>query len=188
MPKKKTYRGPIYMGVDPGESGGIALIQDQDDASLFSMPTTERDVWSLFDSLIDVDMIKAAIEKVHSMPKQGISSSFKFGLGYGGLRMALTASRISFEDVLPRTWQKGLGIPPKKKHTKSRKVKNRKGKWVVQNYGGETETQWKDRLRGKAQQLFPRLDVWSRTKTEQRRVCDALLIAEYCRRKDQGKL
>ncbi len=188
MPKKKAYRGSIYMGVDPGKSGGVVLIWDQDNISLLPMPTTEGDIWLLFDNLLVPNRVKAMIEKVHSMPNQGIVSIFTFGVGYGGLRMALTAARISFEEVSPKTWQKGLSIPPKKKHTKSRKVKNRKGKWVVQKYGGETETQWKNRLRAKAQQLFPDLPVWSRTKGEQRSVCDALLIAEYLRRKDQGKL
>jgi hypothetical protein len=189
MPKKKKmHRESIYMGVDPGKSGGVVIIWDQDNIDPYPMPTTEWDIWVLFDNLLDVNMMKAMIERVHSMPNQGVASSFTFGVGYGGLRMALTAARISFEEVSPKTWQKGLAILPRKKHTKSRKVKNRKGKWVIQKYGGETDTQWKNRLRAKAQQLFPELPVWSRTKGEQKAVCDALLIAEYCRRKDQGKL
>lgn len=168
MPKKKKHLIECYVGVDPGKSGGIVLVWDQDNIDLFPMPATEKDIWFLFDNLPDSPRVKALIEKVHSMPNQGVASSFTFGMGYGGLRMALTAAPISFEDVSPRTWQKGLGISPRKKT--------------------ETTTQWKDRLRGKAQQLFPNLDVWRLNKKEQLSVCDALLIATYCMRKDQGKL
>lgn len=171
MPKKKkmhtTYLG-TYLGVDPGKNGGIALIRDQEDVNLFPMPTTERDIWFLFDNLLAPSRIKAIIERVHSMPNQGVSSTFTFGMGYGGLRMALTAARIPFEEVTSRTWQKGLGVSPRKKT--------------------ESKSQFKNRLRAKAQQLFPDLDVWRSSKKEQLSVCDALLIAEYCRRKDQGKL
>jgi Holliday junction resolvasome RuvABC endonuclease subunit len=103
----------------------------------------------------------AVIEHVHAMPKQGVSSTFKFGVGYGGLRMALIAASIPFEEVTPRTWQKALGVVVRKKT--------------------ETKTQFKNRLKAKAQQLFPRESITLKT-------ADALLIAEYCRRKQLGLL
>jgi crossover junction endodeoxyribonuclease RuvC len=43
------------------------------------------------------------------MPKQGVSSTFKFGQGYGGLEMALTGWEIPFERVTPQRWQKEMG-------------------------------------------------------------------------------
>jgi crossover junction endodeoxyribonuclease RuvC len=51
----------------------------------------------------------ATIEAVHAMPKQGVTSSFTFGKGYGALLMALTAAGIPFETVTPQKWQKALG-------------------------------------------------------------------------------
>jgi Holliday junction resolvasome RuvABC endonuclease subunit len=89
------------------------------------------------------------------MPKQGVASSFKFGVNYGIVRMALTAAGIPFEEVTPQAWQKALGITHRKKT--------------------ETPSEWKNRLRARAQQLFPSVSLTLAT-------ADALLIAEYCRR------
>ena len=75
--------------------------------------------------------------------------------------MALIAAGIPFEEVIPRTWQKGVGITPRGK--------------------GETKTRFKNRLKAKASQLFPKVNVTLAT-------ADALLIAEFCRRKRTGTL
>lgn len=99
-----------WIGIDPGASGGIAILAEDRPAWAVKMPQTERDIWDTVNSLrnwSDLTPI-AAIEKVHAMPKQGVSSTFTFGMGYGGLRMALIASGISFRDVTPQTWQKEL--------------------------------------------------------------------------------
>jgi crossover junction endodeoxyribonuclease RuvC len=163
MPRIIRY----YMGIDPGKSGGIAIIDGRPFIGsgypivAEKMPSTERDIFDCVNS-VDCLRTKALIERVHSMPRQGVSSTFRFGVGYGGLRMALIASKISFQEVNPRSWQSRLGIPPRK--------------------GSESKPAFKNRLRAKAQQLFPRLDLWGKTKGEQLAVCDALLIAEVCRR------
>ncbi len=160
----------VYLGIDPGQDGGIAMVNvaTRDSGrrpvlkSAIAMPETERDVWETLRAEGEsAKACMAIIEKVHSFPKQGVASTFKFGVGYGGLRMALTASRIPFEVVLPKVWQRGLGIPARKKN--------------------ETNSRWKNRLKGMAQQLFPNADITLKT-------ADAILIAEYCRRKDGGLL
>ena len=74
----------------------------------------------------------AYLEKVHAMPKQGVSSTFKFGLNYGFLIGCLTALRIPFEFVTPNTWQKALSC---------------------QSKGDKNVT------KAKAQQLFPHLKI-----------------------------
>lgn len=96
-----------YIGIDPGQAGGISVIAPAGTAAL-KMPQTERDIWETF-KMIKNPVCFALIERVHSMPGQGVSSSFKFGMGYGALRMALVASGIPFEDVTPQKWQKALG-------------------------------------------------------------------------------
>jgi len=52
---------------------------------------------------------KATIEQVHSMPKQGVASSFKFGRSYGFLLGLLTGLKIPYTMVTPQKWQKALG-------------------------------------------------------------------------------
>ena len=71
------------------------------------MPETDRDIWEWIDGRPGI--MHAYIEAVHAMPKQGVSSTFKFGVGYGGLLMALVAARIPFTSVRPQKWQAAMG-------------------------------------------------------------------------------
>jgi hypothetical protein len=157
----------VYVGIDPGQSGGLVCLYDKY-VSYSPMLDTERDIWSWIQAAGFDQDAKAIIEKVHSMPQQGVASSFKFGKGYGGLRMALVAADVSFDEVTPQTWQKALNIPQ------------------ISKQG--TQREWKDLLRAKAQQLYPKLAVWKESKTQQLKVADALLIATYCKRLHEGKL
>jgi len=154
----------IYLGIDPGKNGGIAIIDNE--VRYQKMPSTELDIWSAIAGLAVAKgwrrRVHAVIEKVHSMPGEGHRGAFTFGTGYGGLRMALTGVGVPFSEVTPRTWQKELGIVAKKK---------------TENRG-----QFKNRMRAKCQRLFPDLDLWTESKTYQLCVCDAILIAEYARR------
>jgi hypothetical protein len=124
------------------------------------MPRTERDIWDWLSSLSDVfpeEERFAVIEKVGGYVGQGQpgSAMFKFGRNVGVLIGCLTAAGIPFEEITPQRWQKALGIPPRKKT--------------------ESKTQWKNRLKSFAQKLYPSVTATLST-------CDALLIAEFCRR------
>ena len=159
---------PLYIGIDPGKSGGLAVISRSTStraaADAEPMPETEGDIWEWFAGIPSARAI-AVIEKVNGYIGPGSeapgSAMFNFGWGYGNLRMALIASGISFEEVTPQRWQKAMGIGSRKKT--------------------ESKTQFKNRLKAKAQQLFPHIHVTLKT-------ADALLIAEYCRRKHEGRL
>ena len=149
-----------YMGIDPGASGGLALI-DGCEIEAVAMPATERDIW-LWVSAEHVDF--AVIEQntgyVGGEGNPG-SAMFKFGRSAGLLTMALVAAGVPYEEITPGQWQKKLGIPPRKK--------------------GEAKGAFKNRLKAEAQRLFPRIPVTLKT-------ADALLLAEYARRKAEGKL
>jgi hypothetical protein len=77
--------------------------------------------------------------------------------------MALTAIGAQWQEISPQAWMKGVSFPLRK---------------------GEVKRARKLRMKAMAQQLFPDLVLWSQPKTQgkQLAVCDALLIAEYCRR------
>ena len=95
----------IYLGLDPGKSGAIVAI-DGGDISFIKNDNTERDLSDWLDDLLHpYKDARATIEQVHSMPKQGVASSFKFGQSYGFLRGLLIAHRIAFETVTPSKWQ-----------------------------------------------------------------------------------
>lgn len=82
-----------------------------DDVVMFAVKTPETDhevlevlrKWSLYG-----DRAFASIERVHAMPKQGVSSTFKFGSSYGALKMALAACQIPFDNPSPQSWQNSL--------------------------------------------------------------------------------
>lgn len=142
----------VYIGIDPGASGGIAIIYPDGGVVAFKMPATETDLLEELEgiSLSNNLMVPcvAALEKVHAMPKQGVTSTFTFGMAYGGLRMALTACRIPFVDVTPQCWQKAMGCLTKGDKNVSKRM---------------------------AQQLFPNIKITHA-------IADALLIAEWLRR------
>lgn len=172
MPKVgKSNR--LFIGIDPGLSGGLVGINGHSIA-MSVMPETENKVWRwVKDNIVDgidwrLGVPHAYLEKVSSSPQMGVSSSFTFGKGYGVLLGCLTAADIPFEEVRPQVWQKGLGIPQRKKT--------------------ENITAWKTRLIRHAQKLYPNLEAWNENKTYQRSIADALLIATYCKRKQTGTL
>ena len=73
------------------------------------MPETERDIFEKLKFYRDNGgSCVAYIESVHSMPKQGVSSTFTFGRNYGFLRGCLCALEIPYHEVTPQKWQKAL--------------------------------------------------------------------------------
>ena len=97
-----------YMGIDPGYSGAVAVV-DEDGGFLASvrLNATEHDV-SEFVREHAPNVAFAVLEKVNAMPRQGVSSTFKFGTSYGFCRALLVCHRMSFEVVTPATWQREL--------------------------------------------------------------------------------
>lgn len=93
------------LGIDPGQSGGLAWIDDLGVPRAEKMPETERDTWEL---IRGIKPNLAVIEKVHSMPSQGVSSTFKFGQNYGFLRGCLIALAVPFWEITPAVWQKEM--------------------------------------------------------------------------------
>jgi len=147
----------ITIGIDPGQSGGIAWIDERGKPCVEKMPDTLTDIWDMIRGLSRENMTrgcgpscKAYLEQVHSMPGQGVASSFKFGQGYGALEMALIAAGIPFERVTPQKWQKAMSCMT----------------------GGN-----KNISKAKAQELFPSIKFTHAT-------ADAMLIAEYGRRQN----
>ncbi len=98
----------LYLGLDPGQSGGIGIIGGTDRAHAW--PETEHETAQLLEEIIfKARTAVAVIELVHSMPRQGVASSFKFGRHYGFLRGLLVALKIPFLEVTPQKWQKEMG-------------------------------------------------------------------------------
>lgn len=150
----------IIIGIDPGAKGGIA-VQLGYEAFVYKTPQTERDLLDFLRSYRTENTF-AYVEWIHpAIQGIGKSQMSKLYGNYKEIRMALTAIEIPFEDVKAADWQRSLGIPKKQ--------------------DSETRTKWKNRLKAKAQQLFPRVRLTLDT-------CDAMLLCEYGRRLRCGEL
>ena len=142
-----------YIGIDPGKSGGIVVIDTGQLTGLTvisgcKLSETEQDIWTWINDTTDLLSVVATIEQVHAMPQQGVSSTFTFGKNYGFLIGLLTASQIPFKFVTPQKWQKSMQCLTK----------------------GD-----KNVSKAAAQRLFPRVKITHAN-------ADALLIAEYGRK------
>lgn len=99
----------VYIGVDPGATGGIAAVDDVGTIlRVCAMPPTEADILLALNACGPAEHAFAVIERVHAFPKMGVVSAFTFGQGYGGLLMALTAVGVRFDIVQPKKWQQAL--------------------------------------------------------------------------------
>ena len=107
----------MIVGIDPGFSGAIALLNPRTRAlEVHDMPLihgprgkTVTDLYSLGKMLVpdrrDLRNV-AIIEDVHAMPKQGVSSTFRFGQNFGALQMAITGHGYEIYPVTPAVWKK----------------------------------------------------------------------------------
>jgi hypothetical protein len=109
------------IGIDPGWSGGIAHLEKTEYEALAFTNMTEYDIWKAITEYCAGDCV-CYMEKVHSMPAQGVASSFKFGHNYGFVRACVMSSMTTMIDVSPMKWQSALGCLTKgnKNITKAR--------------------------------------------------------------------
>lgn len=114
---------PLMIGIDPGLSGAIAFM-GHDDATVHDLPIMRDKTLAWIDGAALQSLIineregrkaTAMIERVHAMPKQGVSSSFQFGVGFGSILGVLQALSIPIEFITPNVWKKSYGLDSDKK-------------------------------------------------------------------------
>lgn len=102
------------IGIDPGLSGGLAAL-DGETIDLLIMPVVavglkrEIDEQTLVDWLASYKVrgdVQVIIEAVHAMPKQGVTSMFTFGTGWGLVRGICAGLGIPYRLVRPQEWQR----------------------------------------------------------------------------------
>ncbi|MEL6984609.1 MAG: hypothetical protein AAFO29_19430 [Actinomycetota bacterium] len=101
------------IGVDPGLSGAIALLDHLGELiSVNDMPVIDGrvtaallNVWSNEHAITGPKPV-VGIEFVHSMPKQGVASSFKFGASWGLVHGYFGGAGHRVIDVRPQDWKK----------------------------------------------------------------------------------
>lgn len=147
----------IYIGIDPGKNGGIAFINEFGEI-IQLLPFSEDSLIQLIKNCSS-DMI-CTLEHVHAMPKQGVTSTFNFGMNFGFIQGVLRAYDIPYEPVTPQKWKKEFSCTSDK------------------NTSIEV-----------CKRLFPsaNLKATERCRKDHDGMAEALLIAEYGRRHYNGR-
>ena len=106
------------IGVDPGLSGAIAILEDNRVKELFDMPVmsdgkkNKRQLNSaqlvkiLKDNIKDHQDTVMVVEQVNAMPGQGVTSMFNFGQTFGAIKGICAALGLPIFFVRPAKWKK----------------------------------------------------------------------------------
>ncbi len=148
----------IYIGIDPGSNGAIAVLDE-------SGTLITREAYDSFEIANILEKIKSdysdynimcTLEKVHSMPRDGVKQAFKFGENYGFVKGSLIALKIPFQEVPPQTWKKEYSLIKTDKSVSIQRCK----------------------------ELFPGVSLIKsdRSKKDSDGLAEAILICEYGRR------
>lgn len=155
--------GKLILGIDPGKTGAIAILDPEKNQliAVLDTPLLLRDGKKAFFDFYGFaalvrhfipEISRAVIEDVHSMPGQGVASMFDFGKSFGIAIGTCAAFSIPISFVSPGVWKMSLGL-------------------------GRS----KDDSRRKATELFPQSsELWSRKKDDGR--AEAALLAHFGKR------
>lgn len=171
----------VFIGIDPGLTGAVAIIRDTMTGALVEiidtptskiergnkklktgksvkneyLPAQMADIVSFADPAFNKkEEVYVFMENVHAMPAQGSVSMFNFGKGFGIWVGILAALSLQYSLITPQAWKKEMmpGMPKEKEASLIR-----------------------------ASQLFPAMSSLLCKKTHVGRA-DALLIAAYGKR------
>lgn len=106
-----------YLAIDPGKSGGIAILSE-DSVEAYKCPPTFKEMAELIKKISNNNSYICVLEKVHAFPTDGRSSAFKFGTNYGAWMGILESNNIEYELVMPKKWQHDFYLSKEKKERK----------------------------------------------------------------------
>ena len=124
----------IIIGIDPGVSGAISILENKKVIEVFDMPTmidgkkNKRQVnGSEVTNIIKKTLIhnKEAIivvEQVNAMPGQGVTSMFNFGQSFGVIKGVCAALSLPIYFVRPTKWKKYFNLIKTNKDASRTKV------------------------------------------------------------------
>jgi len=93
-----------FLGIDPGKSGASAII-DEEHQIIYVRLWGEQNLAHIA-KVYKGRIVYAVLEKVHSMPKQGVKSMFTFGTNFGMWQGMLLSNLIPFDLIIPTRWMK----------------------------------------------------------------------------------
>ena len=97
------------LGIDPGMTGAIALLDDEEgNTNVIDMPDTPDGIYTALSLTGKVDWLY--IEHQQAFPRQGAVSTGKLLQHYGTLIGIATAMGIPYSTLRPAAWKKQLGL------------------------------------------------------------------------------
>jgi hypothetical protein len=153
----------LFVGIDPGASGGLAAIDDEGSV-VMARPLRDLSRWEILEFLRDCkqyDKTVAFCERVGVHKGEGPLGAFTFGRHAERVEFALQVMRIPFDLVDPKMWQllAGLAYPKQSKRTEKKNLGKARAELLYDGQG----------------------------LTITHALADALLIAEACRRNMRGQ-
>ena len=149
------FRSNKYIGIDPGKSGGLMIIDEAGKAEAHKCPEKVFDMSVLFKIAIGntaPDNVKLLMERVWARPTNATRAAFTYGVNYGQWLGIAASHEVKTYTELPLNWMKWFGCP---KGMISRDRKN-----------------W---LKDKAKELYPNIKKITLA------TADAILICHYAK-------
>ena len=150
------------IGIDPGLSGAIAILENNKVLAIFDIPVMSEGqknkrqlnsallVTLLKENINKEEEVAVVVEQVNAMPGQGVTSMFNFGQTFGALKGICAALELPIYFVRPSKWKKHF----------------------------ELINSSKDASRTKAIEMYPKLSN-QLTKKKDVNKSDAILIARF---------
>ena len=150
------------IGIDPGLSGAIAILENNNVLNIFDMPVMSEGkknkrqlnsallVSLLKENLTSSQEVSVVVEQVNAMPGQGVTSMFNFGQTFGAIKGICAALDLPIFFVRPSKWKKHF----------------------------ELINSSKDSSRTKAIEMYPKLSMQLSKKKDVNK-SDAILIARF---------
>lgn len=116
----------VSIGIDNGLQGAVVAIDDVFNVlawydtpvinlgkkgkakNTFAIAEMTKILEDLLHNLVPTSHVQAWIETAQAMPKQGVCSTFKTGLGFGLWQGICSGLGLKFELVHPKTWTKAM--------------------------------------------------------------------------------
>ena len=122
------------IGIDPGLSGGIAILENNKIKEMFDMPVMAEGkknkrqlnsallVQLIKDNIGDINDSVVVVEQVNAMPGQGVTSMFNFGQTFGAIKGICAALNLPIFFVRPAKWKKHFELINSSKDASRTKV------------------------------------------------------------------
>ena len=124
----------IIIGIDPGISGAISIIENKKILEVYDTPTmidgkknkrqiNSAQVTSIIKERLNINKeVIVVVEHVNAMPGQGVTSMFNFGQSFGVIKGICAALSLPIYFVRPTKWKKHFNLIKTNKDASRTKV------------------------------------------------------------------